>query len=90
MSVEISVGVTRNENFLHFATNRELVPKGTGLSFPDSESAQDFGLVKDLFEIDGVASVWVIGNDVQVTKEENVRWSSIKSKVMQTIKRHLD
>ena len=87
MTVEVTVEPTRNEHSVIFKLNKDLIPPGTGLSFSDAESAKDHPLAKALFQLPGVSSVWILGNDVQVTKEDRMRWSSLKSKVIETIKR---
>ncbi len=88
MSVKVTVEPMRNENSVAFILDKSLLPPGTGSSYPNREKAQSNPLAKALFEIRGVSSVWVLGNEVQVTKDEQVTWGSLKSKVMETIKRN--
>ena len=87
MTVEVTVEPTRNEHSIIFQLNKDLIPPGTGLSFSNAEQAAGHPLAKALFQIPGVASVWILGNDVQVTKEDGMRWGSLKSKITETIKR---
>ena len=87
MTVEVTVEPTRNEHSVIFQLNKDLIPPGTGMPFSDAESAKDHPLAKALFQLPGVASVWILGNDVQVTKEERVRWGSLNSQVIECIKR---
>jgi len=86
MTVQITITPTRNENLVTFTLDRELVPLGTGLSFSHSDAASTHPLAQELFHIPGVESLWFLGHDVQVTKSENSRWSSIQSQVIETIK----
>ena len=86
MALEITVEPTRNENSVIFILNRQVVPPGTGLSFSRPETANENPLAKSLFQIKGVASIWMISNEIQVTKNENSRWPAIKSKIMETIR----
>ena len=88
MSVSVTVEPTRNENAIVFKLDKDLIPPGTGNSYPNRETAQSDPLAKALFEIRGVASVWVLGNEVHVTKEDGVTWGAVKSKVMETIRRN--
>ena len=88
MSVQVTVEPMRNENSVSFVLDKTLIPPGTGESYPNSEKAQSNPLAKALFEIKGVSSVWVLGNEVHVTKEDQVTWSAVKSKVMETIKQN--
>ena len=87
MTVEVTAEPTRNEHSVIFQLNKDLIPPGTGLSFSNAEQAQDNPLANALFQIPGVSSIWILGNDVQVTKEDRMRWGSLKSKVIETIKR---
>lgn len=85
MALEITVEPTRNDNSVIFLLNRQVVPPGTGLSFSGSAMAEDYPLAKSLFQIKGVVSVWMISNEIQVTKNDNARWSAIKSRIIETI-----
>ena len=85
MTLEITVEPTRNDNSFIFILNRQVVPPGTGLSYSDPVSAKDNPLAKSLFQIKGVASLWMISNEIQVTKNDNTRWPAIKSKILETI-----
>jgi len=89
MSVEVTIEPTRNPDTVGFQVNRSLVPPGTGLSFPSAESAQNHPLAHALFQIRGVVSVWILGNEVTVTKDERVGWSRIHSRVIETLKQIL-
>ncbi len=87
MSVNVTVEPMRNENSVAFILDKTLIPPGTGNSYPNREKAQNNPLAKALFEIQGVSSVWVLGNEVQVTKNDEATWGAVKSKVVETIKR---
>lgn len=88
MSVSVTVEITRNENTVAFKLDKDLIPPGTGSSYPNSEKAQSNPLAKALFEINGVASVWVLGNEVHVTKDDDATWGAVKSKVVETIRQN--
>jgi len=90
MTVEVHCHTTRNENLLEFEVNRQIIPPGTGLSYFDPESAQHHPLAKALFGIRGVAGLYILGNAVHVSKEENIRWGSITSQVEETLKATLN
>ncbi len=87
MSVTVTVEPTRNEDSVVFILDKSLIPPGTGSSFSNRESAKDHPLARALFEIRGVNSLWIIGSEVQVTKDPGVSWGSIKAKIVETIKR---
>jgi hypothetical protein len=78
----------RNENSVSFILDKTLIPPGTGNPYPNREKAQSNPLAKALFEIKGVSSVWVLGNEVQVTKDDQVSWGALKSRVVETIKQN--
>ncbi len=86
MSLEVKATPTRNEHSVIFQLNKTLIQPGTGQSYPDARSAEGSPLASALFRIEGVQSVWILGNDVQVTKDESVRWGRINSKIIETIK----
>jgi hypothetical protein len=88
MSVSVTVETTRNENTVVFKLTKDLIPPGTGNSYPNREKAQSNSLAKALFEIRGVSSVWVLGNEVHVTKEDDITWGAVKSKVVETIRQN--
>lgn len=86
MTVEVKVEPTRNEHSVIFSLNKSLIQPGTGESYPDAASTANSPLARALFQIRGVQSVWILGNDVQITKDESVRWGRINSKIIETIK----
>lgn len=90
MTVEITSTPTRTENRVTFALDKALIPPGTGLSYPDRQLAQAHPVANAIFQVDGVLSVWILGNEIEVTKDEKTRWSSIKAKVIEAIKASVD
>ncbi len=87
MSVNVTVEPMRNVHSVSFILDKTLIPPGTGNPYSNRESAQSNPLAKALFEIKGVSSIWVLGNEVQVTKDDEVTWGAIKAKIIETIKR---
>ena len=87
MPVQVTVEPMRNENSVAFILDKNLIPPGTGDPYSNREKAQSNPLAKALFEIKGVNSIWVLGNEVQVTKDDEVTWGAIKAKIIETIKR---
>ena len=86
MTLEIVTQPTRSETLVTFTLNKALIPPGTGKSFPNKASAQADPIAKAIFDVEGVESVWILGNDIQVGKADGVRWSAIKSKVYDAIR----
>lgn len=87
MTLEVKPQITRNPDSVTFCLNKTLLPPGKGLAFSGPEFAKDHPLARELFQIRGVKSIWIIANEVQVTKDEKVRWGTITSKIIETIKR---
>jgi len=88
MSVKVTVEPMRNGNSVAFILDKSLIPPGTGSSYPNREKAQSNPLAKALFEIRGVNSIWILGNEVQVTKDEEATWGALKGKVVETIRQN--
>jgi len=88
MPVKVTVEPMRNEHSVSFVLDKTLIPPGTGSSYPNSEKAQSNPLAKALFEIKGVSSVWVLGNEVQVTKDDQATWGALKGRVVETIRKN--
>ncbi len=89
MTLEVTPETTRNEHFVIFETNRQIVPPGTGPIFSNAEAARDNPLASDLFQIKGISSVHLLGTSIQIAKEESARWTRIKSKILETLRNHL-
>ncbi len=89
MTVEVTPETTRNHDSVIFNLDRNLLPPGTGSTYPDSDLAKDNPLASALFKIKGVTSVWILGNQVQVSKDERVSWGRISSRIIETIKKTL-
>ncbi|GJL79265.1 MAG: hypothetical protein NPINA01_22540 [Nitrospinaceae bacterium] len=88
MTVEIEITATRNPNYVTYSIDHDLIPPGTGLTYPNAESAESDPLAKALFAIPGVEAVWVLGNSIHVTKDEKIRWPRIQSRVIDAIRRN--
>ena len=85
MTIKIETTPTRTENLITFTLDKELIPPGTGLSYPNKDAAQSHDIAKALFELNGVKSVWILGNSIQVSKSDNIRWASLKAKCEEVI-----
>ena len=88
MSVQVTVEPMRNEHSVSFLLDKTLIPPGTGESYPNSEKAQANPLAKALFELKGVNSIWILGNEVQVTKDDDASWGALKGRVVETIRKN--
>ncbi len=82
---KVTVAGTPNPNAAKFTVDRTLV-EGRGRTFSSPDEAQDDPLARRLFEIDGVASVFVLDNFVTVTKLPDVSWQELAPQITRTIK----
>ena len=87
MTLKIITEPTRSQTLITFTLNKSIIPPGTGKSFPNKASAEKNPIAKAIFEIEGVESVWILGNDIQVGKADEIRWSTIKSKIYDAIRK---
>lgn len=81
----VTVTGTPNPNAAKFTVDRTLV-EGRGKTFSDRAAARDDPLARRLFEIEGVASVFVVDNFVTVTKRPDASWDELAPKVTRAIK----
>lgn len=87
MSRSITVIPTRSEHTITFKVDEALLPYGKSLPFSEPETAELHPMAQALMAIPGVNSAWIMGDEIMVTKETNIRWATVKPKVMETIKK---
>lgn len=76
---------TPNPRSLKFLTDKPVLGSGT-LDFPSPSSAGSSSLARDLFEIEGVSSVFFGPDFITVTKaDEDVEWTDIKRHALEAI-----
>ncbi|XP_070772052.1 NFU1 iron-sulfur cluster scaffold homolog, mitochondrial [Enoplosus armatus] len=76
---------TPNPRSLKFLPGKPVLGSGT-LDFPSPSSAECSSLARDLFEIEGVKSVFFGPDFITVTKtDEDVEWTSIKHNALEVI-----
>ncbi|XP_034040958.1 NFU1 iron-sulfur cluster scaffold homolog, mitochondrial isoform X2 [Thalassophryne amazonica] len=81
---------TPNPRSLKFIPGKPVLGSGT-LDFPSSDSAGCSSLARDLFEIEGVKSVFFGPDFITVTKEdEDIEWTDIKRHALQAIAKFLE
>jgi len=66
----------------------EIVMGQTTADFASARSAERSPLAAGLFELEGVARVFLGGDFVTVTKTDDVSWQSLKPRVLSTIMDH--
>lgn len=78
---------TPNPNTLKFIPGCQVMTKGTA-NFPSKESAGRSPLALRLFEIEGVAGVFLGGDFVSITKADDQSWDVLKPMALCAIMEH--
>lgn len=81
----VIVGGTPNPNAAKFTVDRTLV-EGRGRTYASAQDAKQDALARRLFEITGVASIFVVDNFVTVTKDADATWDDLAPRVTRAIK----
>ena len=87
MSKIITIIPTRSEHTLTFKVDHDLLPYGKSLPFSEPETAELHPMAEALMAISGVNSTWIMGREIMVTKDTDIRWATVKPKVMETIRK---
>jgi len=88
--VHLYMEANPNPNSLKFVANFMLVDEGVSFDYPDSESASNSHLAKELFNFAAVQRVFIASNFVTVTKSEDVDWAEIQTIIRDHIKQYLE
>uniref|UniRef100_A0A3P9AKZ1 NFU1 iron-sulfur cluster scaffold homolog, mitochondrial n=1 Tax=Esox lucius TaxID=8010 RepID=A0A3P9AKZ1_ESOLU len=81
---------TPNPRSLKFLPGKPVLGAGT-LDFPSPSSAESSSLARELFEIEGVKSVFYGPDFITVTKaDDDVEWTDIKHRAMEAITKFFD
>jgi Fe-S cluster biogenesis protein NfuA len=83
----IQTEATPNPATLKFLPGRAVL-KGAPLDFPDRAAAERSPLATRLFAIDGVAGVFLGGDFVSVSKDDEAQWYQLKPAVLAEIMDH--
>ena len=78
---------TRNEHSITFKVSQTLLPYGKSMSFSEPGVAALHPMAQALMAISGVASAWIMADEILVTKDCDVRWATVKPKVIETIRK---
>lgn len=81
---------TPNPNAGKFTLNRKVVEGTSSKSFYQAEDAADHPLASALFEIEGVASLFMVDDFVTVTKTAAASWDKLVPEVQTVIERVLN
>ncbi|CAN5857367.1 hypothetical protein BH23GEM9_BH23GEM9_36530 [soil metagenome] len=80
---------TPNPNAGKFIADRTIVEGKSSRSFHDATQAAADPVAAALFELDGVASIFMVEDFVTVTKQADADWSELIPQVIDTLERVL-
>jgi hypothetical protein len=87
--MSISFQATPNPNAGKFTVGRRVVDGNTSRSFYSAEQAAAEPVAAALFDLEGVASIFMVEDFVTVTKEPDADWSELIPRVTSTLERVL-
>ena len=80
---------TPNPNAGKFIVNRKVVDGSSSKSFYNADDAADHPLAAALFEVEGVASLFMVDDFITVTKAPDAEWARLIPEVQVAIERSL-
>ena len=89
MGTAIKVTTTRSENTLMFAVKDALLPYGKSIPLSQPGAAKLHPVAEVLMAVPGEDSAWIMGNEIMVTKKVGERWATVKSRVIEAIRKSL-
>lgn len=87
--VDVMVDPTPNPNAYKFTLDRA-VTEGGSRSFMNKEQAQAHPLAAKLFEVPGVAAVFMLNNFVTITRDPGYDWDALAPEVVNVIQAHFE
>ena len=80
---------TPNPNAGKFTVNRKVVEGASSKSFYNADDAADHPLASALFELEGVASLFMVDDFITVTKTPDADWQALIPQVQAAIEQGL-
>ena len=80
----IETQTTPDKNVINFFPPTSLIKSGHA-EFADAKSIRKSPLAEELFDIEGIVSVFITSELISVTKQDNTEWSILKPQIMATI-----
>ena len=90
MSAKIKVTTTRSVDTLMFGVKDALLPYGKSIPVSQPGAAKLHPAAEVLIAVPGVDSAWIMGNEIMVTKKVDQRWATVKSRVIEAIRKSLE
>lgn len=85
----IKVNETPNPNTLKFVLEQDLMKEGYSAHFIHGDNTAQCPIAHHLFQITGVHIVFLAGNFISVTKQEDMEWAALKTLIMSAIMDHI-
>ena len=79
--MNIETELTPNPETLKFIVSKEYIFQ-KGIEIKNEKEAEKFKFSKDFFQLKGINRIFIGENFIAVTKEKNVTWSYLKTKVL--------
>lgn len=89
MAVKVQITTTPNEHALKFTIDRPAVESGHK-TYANAASANESPVAKALFDLEGVASVFLMADFITVTKKPDANWDNLQSAAVEAIKASFD
>ena len=90
MSAKIKVTTTRSVDTLMFGVQDALLRYGQSIPVSQPGAAKLHPVAEVLMAVPGVDSAWIMGNEIMVTKKVDQRWATVKSRVIEAIRKSLE
>jgi hypothetical protein len=87
MSVNVSITPTPNPNSMKITVDRTVIDKGSK-TFDSAAEASSNPLASALFNIGGVASVFMLNNFITVTKASDADWKAMLPELERIVRGH--
>ena len=79
--MNIETELTPNPETLKFIVSKEYIFQ-QGIEIKNEKEAEKFKFTKDFFQLKGINRIFIGENFIAVTKEKNVTWNYLKTKVL--------
>ena len=83
--INVHFQATPNPNAGKFIVNRKVVDGTSSISFYNADDAVDHPLAAALFELEGVASLFMVDDFITVTKTPEADWATLIPNVQAAI-----
>lgn len=85
--VDVMYQPTPNPNSMKFTLDRQVVESGSE-SYMNAEAAEKSPLASALFKLNGVASLFMLGNFITVNKAPEAAWDDLVPQVEEALRAH--